>query len=72
MIGLKVSHQVFSQFGAKLKLLAPHAQFFSRFEQVASNSARNSDWFIALFAPIVIGRSNNFDIEDYDVKKKYC
>ena len=22
--------------------------------------ARNSDWFIALFAPVVIGRSNNF------------
>ena len=24
--------------------------------------ARNCDWFIALFAPVVIGRSNNFGV----------
>ena len=33
------------------------ARFFPRFEQVTGNS-RHFDWFIAPFAPIVIGRSN--------------
>ena len=37
-----------------------HARFFPRFElQVI---ARNSDWFIPPFAPVVIGWSNYFGI----------
>ena len=38
---------------------AMHASFFQRFERVQV-IARNCDWFIALFAPVVIGRSNCF------------
>ena len=38
------------------------ARFFPLLEQKLQVIARNSDWFIALFAPVVIGRSNYFGI----------
>ena len=34
---------------------ALHARFFPRLEQITSNF----DWFLALFAPVMIGRSND-------------
>ena len=33
-----------------------YAQFFPCYEQVTGIITKNSDWFIALFAPVVIGR----------------
>ena len=51
-------------FSDWLKNLAPgkpepgnQGRFFPRFEQVARNDYE-FDWFIALFVPAVIGRSN--------------
>jgi len=35
-----------------------YARFFPRFEQITAYFSRNSDWFIAPFAPVVIGRNN--------------
>ena len=35
---------------------------FSRALSKLQVIASDSDWFIALFSPVVIGRSNNFDI----------
>ena len=37
-----------------------YAQFFSRALSTLQAIARNSDWFVELFAPVVIGRSNYF------------
>ena len=37
-----------------------HVRFFPRFEQMEFPT--NLDWFIVLFAPAVVGRSNNFGI----------
>ena len=34
-----------------------YARFFPRFEQLSQAIAERSDWFISLFAPVVIGRS---------------
>ena len=52
--------RVFSQLDAKPKPIAPRARDFSRALSNLQVIARNCDWFIALFAPVVIGRSNNF------------
>ena len=38
------------------------ARFFPRFEKTSQVAARNSDWCIALFAPVVIGRRSYFGI----------
>ena len=59
-IGLKVSRKFFSQLEAKPKPIAPCTRHFSRALSKLQVIARNSDWFIVLFAPVVIGRSNNF------------
>jgi len=43
-------------------LIAPYTRDFSRALSKWQVIAANSDWFIALFAPVVIGRSNYFAI----------
>ena len=60
MIGLKDSRQFFSQWEAKLKPIAPCTRDFSRASSELQVISRNCDWFIALFAPVVIGRSYCF------------
>ena len=60
MIGLKDSRQFFSHWEAKPKPMAPCARDFSRALSKLQKIVRNCDWFIALFAPVVIGRSNCF------------
>ena len=59
-IGLKASRQFFNQWEAKPKPIAPCTRDFSRAFSELQVIARNSDWFIALSAPVVIGRSNCF------------
>ena len=62
MIGLKDSRQFFSQWEAKPKPIpiAPCTRDFSGALSKFQIIARNCNWFIALFAPAVIGRSNYF------------
>ena len=60
MIGLKDSRQFFSQWEAKPKPIATCTRDFSRALSKLQIVARNCDWFIALFVPVVIGRSNCF------------
>ena len=59
-LGLKDSRQFFNQWEAKPKPTAPCTRDFSRASSKLQVIARNCDWFIALFVPIVIGRSNCF------------
>ena len=47
-------------FQAKPKPVAPCTRDFSRASSELHVIARNGDWFIALSAPVVIGRSNCF------------
>mgnify|MGYP000205830385 CR=1 FL=1 len=47
---------------AKPKPTAPCTCDFSRALSKLQVNVRNSDWFDALFAPVVIGRSNFFGI----------
>ena len=44
----------------KPKPIAPCRRDFSRASSELQVIARNCDWFIALFVPVVIGRSNYF------------
>ena len=60
MTGLKDSRQFFSQWEAKPKPIAPCTRDFSRALSKFQIIAGKCDWFIALFAPFVIGRSNYF------------
>ena len=60
VIGLKDSRQFFNQWDAKPKAIAPCTRDFSRASSELQVVARNCDWFIALFVPIVIGRINCF------------
>ena len=60
MIGLKDSRHFFNQWEAKPKPIAPRARDFYRALSELQVIARNGDWFIALSAPVVIGRSNCF------------
>ena len=60
VIGLKDSRQFFNQWEAKPKPIAPCTRDFSHASSAIQIIARNCDWVIALFAPIVIGRSNCF------------
>ena len=60
VIGLKESRQFFNQWEAKPKPIAPRTRNFSRASRELQVIARNFDWFIALFVPVVIGRSNCF------------
>ena len=62
VIGLKESRQFFNQWEAKPKPIAPCTRDFSRASSELQVIARNCDWFIALFVPVVIGRSNCFGL----------
>ena len=57
---LKRVAPVFKQWEAKPKPIAPCMRDFSRAWSEWQVIARNCDWFIALFVPVVIGRSNCF------------
>ena len=58
---LKNLAPVFQPMRGKTKT-TPWARDFSRLLSKLQVIARNSDWFIALFAPNVIGRSDYFGI----------
>ena len=60
VIGLKDSRQFFNQWEAKPKPIAPCTRDFSRASGELQVIARNCDWFMELFVPVVIGRSNCF------------
>ena len=62
VIGLKDSCQFFNQWEAKPKPkpIAPCTCDFSHALSELQVIARTCDWFIVLFAPVVIGRSNCF------------
>jgi len=60
VIGWKESRQFFNQWEAKPEPIAPSTRHFSRASSELQVFARNCDWFIALLAPVVIGRSNCF------------
>jgi len=60
VIGSKDSRQFFSQWEATLKPTALCTRDFFRVLSEVQVIARNYDWSIALFAPIVIDRSNPF------------
>ena len=49
---------VFNQWEAKPKPIAPCTRHFSRALSELQIISRNYDWFIALFAPVVIGRGD--------------
>ena len=50
----------FNQLEAKPKPIAPPTRDFYRVSTELQVIARNCDWFVALPAPVVIGRSNCF------------
>ena len=60
LIGLKDSRQFFNQRESKPKPIAPCTRDFFRTSSELQLIARNCDWFIALSAAVVIGRSNCF------------
>ena len=64
VIGLKDSRQFFDQWEAKPKPkpkpIAPYTHDFSRASSEFQVIARNFDWFMALFVPVVIGQSDYF------------
>ena len=60
VIGLKDSRQFFNQWEVKPKPIVPRTRDFSRASSELQVIARNSDWFIALFVPVVIGQSDYF------------
>ena len=62
VIGVEISRQFVNQWEAKPKPNAPCKRGFSRAFSNLLVTARNSDWIIALFASVVIGRSSYFDI----------
>ena len=62
MIGLKISRQFINQWEGKPKPIATCTRDFSRALSKLHGIATNLDWFIALFAPAVIGRINYFGI----------
>ena len=74
VIGLKDSRQVFNQREAKPKPIAPCTHDFSRTSSKLQVIARNCDWLIALFVPVVIGQSNCFGFGFSTViwKPLYC
>ena len=57
---LKDSRQFFNQWEAKAKPIVPCTRDFSRASSELQVIARNCDWFIPLFVPVVIGRNNCF------------
>ena len=59
---LKVLDQFFNQWESKQKPIAACKRDFSRALSKLHVIARNSDWLIALFVPVVIGPSNYFGV----------
>ena len=57
---LKRLAPVFQPMKRKPKPITSFARNFSRALRELQIIARNCDWFIALFVPVVIGRSNCF------------
>jgi len=57
VIGLKIPRQFFKHCEAKSKPIPPCTRDFSRVLCKLRVTARNSDWFAVLFAPVVIGRN---------------
>ena len=57
---LKRLAPVFQPTRVKTKPITPCTRDFSRASSELQVIARNCDWFIALPAPVVIGRSNCF------------
>ena len=55
---LKILRQLFNQWETKSNPIAPCTRDFSRAFNKLQVIARNFDWLIALFAPVLIGRSN--------------
>ena len=74
VIGLKDSRQFFNQWEAKPKPIAPCTRDISRASGALQVIARNCDWFMELFVPVVIGRSNCFGFGFSTVISKplYC
>ena len=57
VIGLKDSRQFFNRWKATLKPIAPCTRDFSRALSEIQIIARHCHWFVALFVPVVTGRS---------------
>ena len=57
---LKRLAPAFQPMRNKTKPIAPCTRDFSRATSELQVIARNCDWFIVVFAPVVIGRSNCF------------
>ena len=55
MIGFKISNQFFSQWDAKPKPILTYTRDLSRALSKLQVIAKNSDSFIALFAPVMFG-----------------
>ena len=60
MIGLNVLCKFFSQKEAKQKPIALFTHDFSHASSKLLVLSRNSDWFMALFASVLIGLSSYF------------
>jgi len=60
---LKKSH---ANFSTTEKEIAPCTRYVSRAWSKLQVTASNSHWFIALFAPVVIGRDDYFGIAFFD------
>ena len=59
---LKYLASLFQPIRRKPRPIAPCTRDFSRALSKLQVISRKSDWFIAPFAPVVIGRSNYFGI----------
>ena len=59
----KISRHFYNQWESAPKPIAPLTRYFSRVFSKLQVIPRNSDWFIALFTPVVIGPSNYFSID---------
>ena len=60
LIGWKISRHFFNQWDAKSKRITHCTCDFSLALRKLHVIAKNSDWFMGLFAPVVIGRNNYF------------
>ena len=70
VIGLKISRRCFHQWEANPNPIVPGRCDFSRPLSKLQVIATNSDWSMALFAPVVIGRSTYFGIGFFTVTWK--
>ena len=57
VIGLRISHPFLNHAEAKTKPITSCTRDFSRALKKLQVIGRNSDWFVAVFAPVVIGRN---------------